>query len=91
MAVCSSPKVTNDEFANLGVFLPYTQKGDNQKGLGLGLSISRKGIEAHGGHVRVRDIPGKGCVFSVEVKRYASNVSATPFPVIRELQPIASS
>ena len=62
------------------LFLPYTQLGENSKGLGLGLSISRKGIEAHGGEIRVRDLPGKGCVFTIDVPRHASNTSPTPFP-----------
>ncbi|MEP6832167.1 MAG: HAMP domain-containing sensor histidine kinase [Gemmatimonas sp.] len=72
------PAGTADE-----LFKPYVQKGENRKGLGLGLSISRKGIESHGGTISVRDIPGKGCVFTVEVPRYPSNVSATPFPGVK--------
>ena len=63
-----------------GLFAPYAQKGSNKKGLGLGLSISRKGIEAHGGQLTARDLPGKGCIFTINVARLESNVSATPFP-----------
>jgi len=36
-------------------------------GLGLGLMISRQAIGADGGTLSVRDIPGKGCVFIVEL------------------------
>ena len=36
-------------------------------GLGLGLFISRKGVEASGGSIRVRDVPGHGCVFTVQL------------------------
>lgn len=64
------------------LFEPYTQKGLNKKGLGLGLTISRKGIEAHGGTLTVRDLPGKGCIFTINVPRLLSNVSATPFPAV---------
>ena len=32
----------------------------DRTGLGLGLSISRKSIEANGGEIRVRDVPGAG-------------------------------
>lgn len=51
------------------LFEPFTQKGANRNGLGLGLSISRRGIEANGGEVLVRDLPGKGCVFSIDLPR----------------------
>jgi signal transduction histidine kinase len=35
--------------------------------LGLGLAITRRAIEMDGGRVSVRDIPGKGCVFIVDM------------------------
>jgi signal transduction histidine kinase len=38
-------------------------------GLGLGLGLSQRGIEAIGGSIAVRDLPGKGCVFIIEVPR----------------------
>ncbi len=45
------------------IFDPYfTTK---PQGTGLGLAIVYKIIEAHGGDVRVRSIPDKGCVFSI--------------------------
>lgn len=65
------------------LFAPYSQMGANRKGLGLGLSISRKGIEAHGGELRARSLPGKGCIFTIDVPRHLSNVSATPFPAVK--------
>lgn len=67
------------------LFTPYSQKSVNKKGLGLGLSISRKGIEAHGGQLTARDLPGKGCIFTIDVAQLASNVSATPFPVAKPM------
>ncbi len=67
------------------LFIPYLQKGTNKKGLGLGLSISRKGLEAHGGQLTARDLPGKGCIFTIDVAQLASNVSATPFPVAKPM------
>jgi len=51
------------------LFRPFTQRSTNRKGLGLGLAISRKGIEANGGEVYVRDLPGKGCIFTIAVPR----------------------
>lgn len=40
-------------------------------GLGLGLSISRRGVEANGGKIRVRKLPGTGCVFTIDLPRPA--------------------
>lgn len=51
-------------------FRPFTQDGRNREGLGLGLSISRKGVEADGGEIHVRDLPGKGCVFTIALPTY---------------------
>ena len=49
------------------LFRPFEQRGADHAGLGLGLAISRQAIEADGGKISVRDIPGKGCVFIVEM------------------------
>lgn len=49
------------------VFQPFRQHGLNRSGLGLGLVIARQGVEANGGALRVRDLPGKGCVFIVDL------------------------
>jgi signal transduction histidine kinase len=53
------------------MFLPFTQAGSDQSGLGLGLAISRRSIEANNGFLRVRDIPGSGCVFTIDLPRNA--------------------
>jgi signal transduction histidine kinase len=49
------------------LFGAFKQRGTNRTGLGLGLFISRKGVEASGGVIRVRDVPGSGCVFTVDL------------------------
>jgi signal transduction histidine kinase len=36
------------------------------------LFIARKGIETFGGTVSVRNLPGKGCAFTVEIPRYVA-------------------
>lgn len=43
------------------------QRGSDRSGLGLGLFIARKAVRAHGGDVYIRNLPGKGCVFSIEI------------------------
>ena len=49
------------------IFRPFEQRASDRAGLGLGLTISRQAIEADGGKISLRDIPGKGCVFTVEM------------------------
>lgn len=43
------------------------RRGSDRSGLGLGLSIARKAVRAHGGEISVRNMPGKGCVFVIDV------------------------
>jgi signal transduction histidine kinase len=49
------------------LFGAFQQLGSNRAGLGLGLFISRKGVEASGGVIRVRDVPLRGCVFTIDL------------------------
>lgn len=49
------------------LFLPFAQRSTDRSGLGLGLPISRKAVEQSGGKIGVRDMPGKGCVFTIEM------------------------
>jgi signal transduction histidine kinase len=49
------------------LFRPFEQRSADRTGLGLGLSISRRAIEANGGSLRVRNLPGKGCVFTIDL------------------------
>lgn len=53
------------------LFLPFTQCGSDRSGLGLGLSISRRSVEANNGLLSVRDMPGTGCVFTIDLPRHA--------------------
>jgi|SRR5688572_22352244 len=51
------------------LFRPFEQRGGDRTGLGLGLAICHRGIEASGGVLHVRDLPGTGCVFTVDLPR----------------------
>ncbi len=51
------------------LFQPYEQRGNDRSGVGLGLSICMKAAKANAGELRVRDIPGKGCVFTLDLPR----------------------
>lgn len=52
------------------MFRSFTQGNADKSGLGLGLSIARRSVEASGGVLRVRDIPGSGCVFTIDLPRH---------------------
>ncbi|MEO6408078.1 MAG: HAMP domain-containing sensor histidine kinase [Variovorax sp.] len=51
-------------------FAPFVQHGNDRSGLGLGLSIARQGVESQGGTLSARDVPGTGCVFTINLPRY---------------------
>jgi signal transduction histidine kinase len=51
------------------LFQPFSQRGKQRSGLGLGLSIALSAARAHGGYIQVRDVPGTGCVFTLDLPR----------------------
>ena len=52
------------------MFTPFFQRSEDRSGVGLGLSIARRTVEADGGKLSVRDVPGTGCVFTISLPRY---------------------
>jgi len=48
-------------------FAPFVQLGKDRRGFGLGLAIAKQAADAHGGTVRVQNLPGKGCMFVLEI------------------------
>jgi signal transduction histidine kinase len=53
------------------MFTPFSQRSHDKTGLGLGLSIARQSIEAAAGTLSVRDLPGIGCIFTINLPRQA--------------------
>jgi signal transduction histidine kinase len=51
------------------LFRSFSQHGQDRSGLGLGLFICRKAAHASAGEIYVRDVPGKGCVFTLDLPR----------------------
>jgi signal transduction histidine kinase len=49
------------------LFMPFVQLGDDKSGLGLGLAVARQSVEAFGGTLNVRNLPGQGCIFTISL------------------------
>jgi signal transduction histidine kinase len=60
------------------MFSPFTQRGDDRSGLGLGLSIARQSIQRNGGQLSVEDFPGVGCAFTISLPRYLAPDGSSP-------------
>lgn len=52
------------------LLVPFVQSGADRSGLGLGLDICRRSAEANGGTLKIRDRPGIGCAFTIELPQY---------------------
>lgn len=48
-------------------FAPFVRLDDRQSGFGLGLAIAKQAVDAHGGSIRVQNLPEKGCIFVLEL------------------------
>jgi signal transduction histidine kinase len=48
---------------------PFEQRGADRTGVGLGLSICLKAVQAMEGELHIRDLPGKGCVFAIDLPK----------------------
>jgi signal transduction histidine kinase len=53
------------------LFRPFEQRSADRSGLGLGLAFSRWGTEANNGRMYTRNHPNRGCVFVVDLPRFA--------------------
>ncbi len=58
------------------LFRPFEQRGTNRTGVGLGLAFSRWGVEANNGRIYARNLPDKGCVFTIDLPRLPVRVVA---------------
>lgn len=52
------------------LFGSFEQRGADRSGLGLGLGICDRGVRLHNGKIHVRDRPGIGCAFTVDLPRH---------------------
>lgn len=51
------------------MFTPFTQRGDDKTGLGLGLTIARQSVMSEGGSLTVENTPCVGCTFIITLPR----------------------
>lgn len=51
------------------LFAAFEQQGADRTGVGLGLTIARRGAAALGGGIVASDLPGRGCVFALDLPR----------------------
>jgi C4-dicarboxylate-specific signal transduction histidine kinase len=49
------------------LFQPFKQQEGDRSGLGLGLSIAKRAVESNAGALSARTLPGKGCVFTINL------------------------
>lgn len=62
------------------MFVPFMQEGEDRSGLGLGLSIARRSVEANSGLLNVRNLVGSGCVFTIDLPRHSLAEDSPPLP-----------
>jgi signal transduction histidine kinase len=58
------------EGAGEKLMLPFVQGAADRSGLGLGLDICRRSLEAMNGEMSIRDLPGSGCIFTIYLPRH---------------------
>lgn len=56
------PEGRPEELFDAGV-----QRGEDRSGMGLGLAISRQAIERNNGTIHIKNLPGKGCIFTIDL------------------------
>jgi signal transduction histidine kinase len=49
------------------LFHAFERRATDRPGVGLGLSIARKAVASQDGNIVVRNMPGKGCVFVIDL------------------------
>jgi signal transduction histidine kinase len=59
------------------LFRPFEQRGDDRTGVGLGLAFCRWAVEANDGRISARNLPERGCVFTVDLPRVRAVAAAS--------------
>ena len=51
------------------LFRPFEQRSADRSGIGIGLAFCRWGALANNGRIYSRNLPGIGCIFTVDLPR----------------------
>jgi signal transduction histidine kinase len=70
---CGGIPESSDPFQAFG-----DQRGHDRTSLGLRLAIAQKAVKSHAGEIHLRNIPGKGCVFVIDVPLAAEEAPVPP-------------
>jgi Histidine kinase-, DNA gyrase B-, and HSP90-like ATPase len=71
-AAWPSPRsLSSNEPITVEEFIRWTDRS----GLGLGLSIARQAVRAHGGDIHIGNMLGAGCIFAIDVPLAADYVA----------------
>jgi hypothetical protein len=54
------------------LFRPFEQRSSDRTGMGLGLAFCRWGARANNGRLYARNLPGTGCIFTMDLPRAAA-------------------
>jgi K+-sensing histidine kinase KdpD len=61
----------------IDLFRPFEQRAADRSGVGLGLAFSRWAVEANKGRIYARNLPERGCVFTVDLPRLSLPIVTT--------------
>jgi len=61
-------------------FAPFVRLASAEEGFGLGLALAKQALDAHGGNIRVQNLPGKGCIFVLELPSKTELPDPAPSP-----------
>lgn len=65
------------------LFAAFLQDGEDRSGFGLGLAIAKQAVDAHGGAIMVSNVPGKGCIFTIDLPWADAGPVGLPCPDMR--------
>jgi len=64
--------------SKVDLFKAFEQQNEDRTGLGLGLTIAQRAIKLNNGSIKVRNLPGKGCVFKIALPNKSIEASRKP-------------